>query len=109
TIIDSRSHMFVVQGSYPCIPGFHHDDVIRSRSDGQPDYSNENNRAEHCMALINGNIAPTQFLLGEFVLPYVPEGKKVYKTWDKLLRDKIDYPYFVNHKRVNVDQHVAES
>lgn len=36
-IIDTRVHM-LMPGFWPCIPGWHHDDVPREREDGQPDY-----------------------------------------------------------------------
>jgi hypothetical protein len=38
-IWDSRSHM-LMPGWYPCIPGWHLDDIPRTRPDGQPDHVN---------------------------------------------------------------------
>lgn len=52
-IIDSRVHM-LMPGWFPCIPGWHHDDVPRERSDGQPNYHNPSYRSEHVMALVGG-------------------------------------------------------
>ena len=36
-VLDSRVHM-LMKNWYPCIPGYHHDDVPRSTSTGQPNY-----------------------------------------------------------------------
>lgn len=87
-VFDSRSHM-LMKGWYPCIPGYHHDSVIRSRN-GQPDYD-ANNRAKHCMALVNGDICPTEFAIGISTFNKVPDGEIVYKKWheevDKQLKD----------------------
>ncbi len=77
-VVDSRVHM-LMKGWYPCIPGFHHDDVPRSRADGQPNYVNPEYRSEHLMGLVNGDICPTQFAVGEVDLE-VPEGI-IYKQW----------------------------
>lgn len=79
--IDSRSHM-LMKGWYPCIPGWHHDDVPRSRKDGQPNYNDESYFAEHAIMLLNAGIAPTEFITGEFQLPDAEEGKILYKEWD---------------------------
>lgn len=76
-IIDSRVHM-LMKGWFPCIPGYHHDDVPRG-ANGQPYYNNPSYLAKHCMALQNGKIAPTEFALGESVFPDVEEGQTYYK------------------------------
>ena len=80
TIIDSRVHM-LMKGWYPCIPGYHHDDVPRERSDGQPQYISPSYRSEHAMILYNGNICPTEFAIDEvwFQIPEI--GKTIYKQW----------------------------
>lgn len=78
---DSRVHM-LMPGWYPCIPGWHHDDVPRSRSDGQPNYNDPHNTAEHCLALVNGDICPTEFAVGKTAMPDIPLFKEpVYKYW----------------------------
>jgi hypothetical protein len=79
-VVDSRSHM-LMPGWYPCIPGWHHDDVPRSRADGQPNYEDEL-RAEHILALVGGSICPTEFALGtaDFVVPEL--GRTIYADWD---------------------------
>lgn len=81
-IFDSRVHM-LMPGWYPCIPGWHHDDVPRTRKDGQPNYNH--GKSSHIMALVNGNICPTYFAIGECDLPEVPIGKTVYKEWHPLV------------------------
>lgn len=77
--IDSRAHM-LMPGWWPCIPGYHHDDVPRDRSDGQPDYHAPKYHSEHCMALF-GDCCPTEFALGESEFPDVPIGSIYYKEW----------------------------
>lgn len=78
TIVDSRVHM-LMKGWFPCIPGYHHDDVPRERSDGQPEYFNPSYRSEHAMVLFNGDICPTEFALGEVEFNIPETGKIIYK------------------------------
>lgn len=87
-VIDSRVHMLMA-GWWPCIPGYHHDDVPRTRSDGQPNYINPAYKAEHCLALI-GDCCPTQFALGQAEFPEVPIGGIYYKEWHPLVVAKIN-------------------
>lgn len=90
-VIDSRSHM-LMPSWYPCIPGWHHDDVPRSRSDGQPNYE-DGLRAEHIFALVGGDICRTEFALGcaEFEVPAL--GRTIYADWHqevaRLIRDDV--------------------
>lgn len=84
TIIDTRVHM-LMPGWYPCIPGWHHDDVPRSRADGQPNYDTPEYKAVHIMALVNGGICPTLFAVGDITLPRVPDGEVVYEKWHPLV------------------------
>lgn len=79
-VVDSRVHM-LMPGMWPCIPGWHHDDVPRTREDKQPNYESPAYRSEHCMALW-GSVSPTEFAIGpaEFEIP--PIGQKIYKTWN---------------------------
>ncbi len=83
--LDSRVHM-LMEGWYPCIPGWHHDDVPRNTPDGQPNYVNPPYRTKHVMALINADVAPTQFLVGNIHVPAPEKGSAIYKQWD----DSID-------------------
>ena len=84
--IDTRVHM-LMPGWWPCIPGWHHDDVPRSRGDGQPNYAAPEYKAKHCLALVNGDICPTEFAIGEVDMPHV-DGV-VYKEWHEIVEDKI--------------------
>jgi hypothetical protein len=77
-VIDTRSHM-LMKGWYPCIPGWHHDDVPRSTLNGQPNYVNPEYRSEHLMGLVNAEVAPTEFALG-FIELDIPENN-IYRVW----------------------------
>lgn len=85
---DSRVHM-LMPGWFPCIPGWHHDDVPRSRSDGQPNYENPEYRSKHILALVNGDICPTEFAVGRASYPRVPLGGTVYKDWHECVEQDI--------------------
>lgn len=97
-VIDTRVHM-LMPGWFPCIPGFHHDDVPRSRSDGQPNYDNPEYRSKHVVALINGDIAPTEFALGKFRMPEIPLGGTIYKVWHKEVERHLEI--YLSNNRVN--------
>lgn len=90
-VIDSRVHMAVVKGCYLCIPGWHHDDVPRTRSDGQPDYRSPAYKAEHCCCLVNASIAPTEFAVGNMTFSEVPLGNKYYKEWHPEVEKGIEH------------------
>lgn len=87
-VFDSRVHM-LMPGWYPAIPGFHHDDVPRPEipvgqhfiTAGQPDYNTPRYRSEHIIGLVNGEICPTVFALGNCTMPAVEEGDLVYRKW----------------------------
>lgn len=81
-VIDSRVHM-LMPGWYPCIPGWHHDDVPRVRSDGQPEYEATTDRADHIIMLVNAEIAPTEFAIGEQSFEVPPLGKTIYEVWHR--------------------------
>ena len=76
-VIDSRVHMLMPK-MYPCIPGWHHDDVPRERSDGQPNYDNPSYKAKHCLALW-GDCSLTQFAVGEHDIEIPEVGKVIYR------------------------------
>lgn len=80
--IDSRAHM-LMRGWMPCIPGWHHDDVPRTRQDGQPNYGPGQVRSEHIMALVNGGICPTEFATGSANFEEPALGETIYGVWDK--------------------------
>ncbi len=81
-VIDTRVHM-LMPGWFPCIPGWHHDDVPRNTVDGQPNYVDPPYRSRHVMALVNADIAPTEFLLGRIEVPDPVPGVTTYKLWDE--------------------------
>lgn len=89
-VFDSRVHM-LMPGWYPAIPGFHHDDVPRPEipvgqhfiTAGQPDYDNPSYLSDHILGLVNAKIAPTQFAVGECVMPEIKDGELIYRTWHK--------------------------
>lgn len=80
-VIDSRSHM-LKPGFFPCIPGWHHDAVPRTGPGGQPDYGDGTPayQAKHFMALVNGDLAPTEFFSGKIGLELPAKGN-IYKKW----------------------------
>lgn len=86
-VIDSRVHM-LMPNWYPCIPGFHHDDVPRERQDGQPNYKNPSYHAKHCLVLV-GDCCPTEFAVGEAEFPDVELGQTYYKVWHPMVKEKI--------------------
>lgn len=79
-VIDSRVHM-LMPGWFPCIPGWHHDDVPRTRSDGQPQYEEPTDRAEHIMMLVNAHLAPTEFAVGKQSFKVPALGEVIYEKW----------------------------
>ena len=83
-VIDTRVHM-LMKGWFPCIPGWHHDDVERTAPGGQPNYHDPKTRPHHAMALINGAICPTEFALGEAHMPLIEPGKVVYREWHPMV------------------------
>lgn len=93
--MDSRVHMLMPDW-WPCIPGWHHDDVPRSRGDGQPNYKNPEYSSKHCLALVNGDICPTEFAVGDVRMPHV-DGI-VYKEWHDIVEDKIYRGEFLRTK-----------
>lgn len=88
SIIDSRVHM-LMNGWYPAIPGYHHDDVPRPPiPDGhhfltapQPDYDTTSYHSEHLLGLVNAHICPTEFAIGECTMPAIPDGELIYRKW----------------------------
>jgi hypothetical protein len=85
-LIDSRSHM-LMEGFWPCIPGWHHDDVPRTLPSGQPNYRHVANKARFITALVNSSICPTEFLVGKMILPDIKT--KIYNKWDPIINKQI--------------------
>lgn len=88
-IFDSRVHMLMPDW-WPCIPGWHHDDVPRTRTDGQPNYHDPANVTEHAMFLVNGKIAPTKFALGQVELHEPSSGQTIYRDWHNVVEYLIE-------------------
>lgn len=96
-VFDSRVHM-LMPGWYPAIPGLHHDDIPRPEipvgqhfiTAGQPDYDNPRYHSEHFLGLVNGDICPTEFVIGEIELDKVPEGQLIYREWHKKLEAMLE-------------------
>lgn len=97
-VFDSRVHM-LMPGWYPAIPGWHHDDVPRAPiptgqhfiTAGQPDYDNPRYRSEHIMGLVNGDVCPTEFVIGECPMKAVPEGELIYRQWHNEIESLIKF------------------
>jgi hypothetical protein len=89
-VFDSRVHM-LMPGWFPAIPGYHHDDVERPiniapgkhfLTAGQPNYDNQTKFSKHIIALVNGNICPTKFVVGECTPPVIFDAEEIiYKIW----------------------------
>lgn len=80
-VLDSRVHM-LMKGWFPCIPGWHHDDVPRNTPTGQPNYINPEYQSEHLCCLINSEICPTNFLIGEIEVSDPNQNIVQYNVWD---------------------------
>lgn len=87
-IIDSRVHM-LMPGWYPAIPGYHHDDVPRDIVTGQPNYDTPEYYADHAMALVNGDVCPTDFALGTATFEKV-NSRKTYDGWNEAVNNYIN-------------------
>ena len=90
-VIDSRTHM-LMPGWYPCIPGWHLDDVPRTRPDGQPDHLHPAYRAYNIMAIV-GDASVTEFISGELDLEDIGfyEGA-VYGKWNAEINRRLAEP-----------------
>jgi hypothetical protein len=82
-IIDSRVHM-LMPGWYPCIPGWHHDDVPRYTENGQPNYKNPDYKAEHIMCCWGDTAMPQFSLMNDYKLSYDKgSDATIYKQFDE--------------------------
>jgi hypothetical protein len=95
--LDSRVHL-LMPGWWPCIPGWHHDDVERSRDDGQPNYRNPSYRPEFLMGIVGSADCGTEFAAGHFDMSDPEDLPIVYKRWHEEVEAQIevgnDLPYF---------------
>lgn len=96
--LDSRVHM-LMPGWWPCIPGWHHDDVERSRPDGQPNYHTASYRPWFAMGLVGSAHCPTQFKTGAFSLPEVENGI-IYKEWHPIVDADHNQSSFAQYGKV---------
>lgn len=87
-VLDSRVHMLMTNW-YPCIPGWHHDDVPRSTPTGQPNYVNPEYHSEHLMGLVNGDICPTRFIIGNVEVSSPDINTRVYNK----MNDQIEFEW----------------
>ena len=112
-IIDSRSHM-LMPGWFPCIPGWHHDDVPRNSSpdlppgfEGQPNYYSPAYHSEHVMAIVDaGTKSFTEFAEGyvNVRFPYSDLKATVYGEWDQdIEQQRGKDPSFVVNRVKNRD------
>lgn len=101
-IIDSRVHM-LMPGWYPCIPGWHHDDVPREREDGQPEYFCPSYTAAHALC-VWGDASLTQFAVGRSHFPNVPIGSVFYREWHPMVEQRIQdgvlHRYTLSERRI---------
>jgi hypothetical protein len=88
-VLDSRVHM-LMKGWYPCIPGWHHDDVPRSTPTGQPNYIDPEYKSEHLMGLVNGKIAPTAFACGAVEVSEPDFNKTIYHVWHHEVQEQVE-------------------
>lgn len=86
-ILDSRTHM-LMPGWFPCIPGWHLDDVPRTRPDGQPDHISPIYQSEHVMALW-GTASVTTFMEGHIELTEPPAGDSIYGAWHHVIEEAV--------------------
>ena len=89
-VVDSRVHMLMPRW-FPAIPGYHHDDVPRSREDGQPNYINPEYRSEHVMMLVNAEVCPTEFAIGAIDITLPKVGDVIYKVWHPLVEAALSF------------------
>lgn len=89
-VVDTRAHM-LKEGWYPCIPGYHIDDIPRNEN-GQPQVFDPEYKSEHALAVV-GEVSRTVFAIGEVSLP-VPDtatlDKPLYGIWDDIIRAEIE-------------------
>jgi len=103
TVFDSRVHM-LMPGWFPAIPGWHHDDIPRPEipvgkhfiTAGQPDYDNPRYKSEHILGLVNADVCPTEFAIGNCKMPAIPEGDLIYRKWHEEVEDLLAHEMLTN-------------
>ena len=88
-IIDTRVHM-LMKDWYPCIGGWHCDNIPRNTWNGQPDYKNPAFISDHVLCVIDsGTGSLTEFVEDEIRLSDVPEDKMVYEHFSKEINSQV--------------------
>ncbi len=99
-VLDSRVHMLMPEW-YPCIPGWHHDDVPRSTKTGQPNYTKPEYYAEHLCGLVNAEICPTKFI-DDWVNVSEPNIETtIYEQWSKEIQQDVDLDAYTCYDAVS--------
>ena len=73
-VIDTKS-VLLMEGQYPCIPGWHCDGVIRAAQGAQPDMSTLGEPIQHFVCVVGGD--GTEFL----VTPWLIDGVDSDNVW----------------------------
>ena len=90
-IIDTRVHM-LMKGWYPCIGGWHCDNIPRNTENGQPNYKNPPFVSNLILGVVDvGTGSLTEFLDGPVTLPDPPEDldSPLYGFWSKEINKQL--------------------
>lgn len=89
-IIDTRVHM-LMEGWYPCIGGWHCDNIPRNTQNGQPNFQNPPFVCNHTLAVIDASDQPTgsltEFLTDSIYLADPEDPESVYKCWSEVINE----------------------
>lgn len=89
-LIDTRVHM-LMEGWFPCIGGWHLDNMPRDTENGQPNYKNPPHVASHTLAVVDaGTNSLTEFLTTPITLPEPPQGVVTYGFWSPLITKQLE-------------------
>ena len=89
-IIDTRVHM-LMEGWYPCIGGWHCDNIPRNTDNGQPNFKNPPFVSNHTLGIVDvGTDSLTEFLTTPVTLPDVNEDEKAYGVWSPLINEQLE-------------------
>ena len=96
----------LMRGHYPCIPGWHHDDIPRDTANGQPNYDSPRYFAKHLMCVVDAEDAPThalpQFMRGPVEVPWpLDQSAVVYAVWDQHISKTVSVKTPTNSREVN--------
>lgn len=88
-IIDTRVHM-LMKDWYPCIGGWHMDNIPRNTWNEQPDYKNPAFISDHVLCVIDvGTGSLTEFLEDEVSLTDPSQNRMVYDHFNEEINKKI--------------------